>query len=130
MRPIVLKGHERPLTKVVYNQEGDLLFTTSKGKSGQVMATVWRSDTGERLGTYDGHGGTVWDCDISHDSEVFMTASADSRIRSYRAQTGDLLVGVNQGDENNLPPPPFSLFPLPIDSLMHPPFLVLMHNLT
>ena len=30
MRPILLKGGERPLTQVKYNAEGDLLFSASK----------------------------------------------------------------------------------------------------
>lgn len=49
MRPLMLKGHERSLTKVKYNREGDLLFSAAKDKS----PCVWFSDNGERLGTYD-----------------------------------------------------------------------------
>ena len=30
MKPILLKGHERALTYIMYNYEGDLLFTCSK----------------------------------------------------------------------------------------------------
>ena len=30
IRPIMVKGHERPLTMVKYNREGDLLFTCAK----------------------------------------------------------------------------------------------------
>jgi translation initiation factor 3 subunit I len=43
----VLKGHERPLTVVKFNSDGDLLFTAAKDSH----PTVWRSDTGERIGT-------------------------------------------------------------------------------
>lgn len=47
-QPILLQGHERAITQVKYNSDGDLLFTTAKDQK----PTVWYSDTGERLGTY------------------------------------------------------------------------------
>jgi hypothetical protein len=62
-RPIVLKGHERPITWVQYNREGDLLFTMSKDK----RPTVWYADNGERLGSYEGHSGAVWQCDVTRE---------------------------------------------------------------
>jgi translation initiation factor 3 subunit I len=46
----LLKGHERAITAVKYNSDGDLLFTAAKDNK----PTVWYSDSGERLGTY-GH---------------------------------------------------------------------------
>ena len=61
MRPILLKGHERPLTFIKYNREGDLLFTCAKDHH----PTLWYSDDGERVGTYIGHNGAVWTCDIT-----------------------------------------------------------------
>ena len=51
MRPLLLQGHERSLTQIRYNREGDLLFSCSKDKS----VCVWYIDNGERLGTYEGH---------------------------------------------------------------------------
>lgn len=63
MKPLLLKGHERSITFVKYNREGDLLFTCSKDHS----PTVWRSDTGERLGTYDGHTGAVYQVDVTRE---------------------------------------------------------------
>jgi translation initiation factor 3 subunit I len=64
MRPYMLKGHERPLTCVKFNRDSDLLFTMAKDKN----PTVWRVANGERLGSFVGHAGTVWSCDISFDS--------------------------------------------------------------
>lgn len=61
LRPIMVKGHTRPLTMVKYNREGDLLFSTGKDHT----PSVWYSDNGERIGTYDGHNGTVWCLDIN-----------------------------------------------------------------
>lgn len=61
MRPILLKGHERPLTFLKYNRDGDLLFSCAKDHT----PTVWYASNGERLGTYRGHNGAVWCCDVS-----------------------------------------------------------------
>lgn len=47
-QPILLKGHERSITTVKFNADGDLLFTAAK----DTKPTVWYSETGERLGTY------------------------------------------------------------------------------
>ena len=49
MRPILLKGHDGPLTCVKYNKDGDLLFTTCR--RGRI--NLWYSDDGERMGTYN-----------------------------------------------------------------------------
>lgn len=49
-----------PLAEIKYNQEGDLLFSASKDH----VINVWHSHNGERLGTYDGHNGTVWSIDV------------------------------------------------------------------
>jgi translation initiation factor 3 subunit I len=40
---------------VVYNVDGDLLFTASKDDK----PTCWYSENGERVGTYVGHSGAV-----------------------------------------------------------------------
>ena len=53
-------GHERSLTQIKFNKEGDLLFSCSKDH----IINVWFSHNGERLGTYDGHNGTVWTIDV------------------------------------------------------------------
>lgn len=60
-KPLMLHGHERSITQIKYNQEGDLLFSVAKDNT----PTVWYSVNGERLGTYDGHNGAVWCVDVS-----------------------------------------------------------------
>lgn len=84
MRPIVLKGHERPLTQVKYNKEGDLLFSTARDK----IVSVWYGHNGERLGTLNGHEGAVMTVDVDPTSTVAVTGSADLTIRLWDVQTG------------------------------------------
>ncbi|GAB2275276.1 Eukaryotic translation initiation factor 3 subunit I [Dionaea muscipula] len=84
MRPILMKGHERPLTFLKYNREGDLLFSCAKDHT----PTVWFADNGERLGTYRGHNGAVWSCDVSRDSLRLITGSADQTAKIWNVQSG------------------------------------------
>lgn len=73
MKPYLAKGHERPLTFLRYNRQGDLLFSSAKDNH----PTVWFSENGERLGTYEGHNGTVWCLDVTFDSKRLLTGSGD-----------------------------------------------------
>ncbi|XP_066310794.1 eukaryotic translation initiation factor 3 subunit I-like [Miscanthus floridulus] len=84
MRPILMKGHERPLTFLRYNRDGDLLFSCAKDHT----PTVWYADNGDRLGTYRGHNGAVWTCDVSRDSARLITASADQTAKLWEVSTG------------------------------------------
>lgn len=87
MRPLLLKGHERPLTRVKFNREGDLLFTTAMDKA----PTCWRSTNGERIGTYKGHNGAVRDVDMTWNTDRVVTGSADNSATLWRADTGQHL---------------------------------------
>ncbi|KAI3981336.1 hypothetical protein MKX01_004600 [Papaver californicum] len=87
MRPILMKGHERPLTFLKYNREGDLLFSCAK----DLTPTLWFADNGERLGTYIGHKGAVQCCDVSRDSKRLITGSADQTAKLWDVKSGSLL---------------------------------------
>lgn len=79
MHPLSLKGHERPLTRIRLNREGDILFSSSKDKS----ICVWYVENGERIGTYLGHNGSVYDVDVKWDTEILVSASADTSLKVY-----------------------------------------------
>ena len=79
MRPLSLKGHDRPLTRVRINHDGDLLFSSGKNKA----PCVWYMDNGERIGTYEGHNGAVWDIDVTWDTRLMVSASADNSIKVF-----------------------------------------------
>jgi translation initiation factor 3 subunit I len=84
MRPYLLKGHERPLTQVKYNPEGDLIVSCAKN----LQPCLWFAEDGKRIGTYEGHNGAVWSCDITLDSEHLITSSADQTVRIWDLPTG------------------------------------------
>jgi translation initiation factor 3 subunit I len=87
MRPILLKGHERSITVVKYNYDGDLLFTASKDH----VPSMWRSENGERIGTFNGHKGTIWDLDVDRFSTRLLTASADATVNLWDCETGEII---------------------------------------
>eukprot|EP00271_Cylindrocystis_brebissonii_P015532 TRINITY_DN38451_c0_g1_i1.p1 TRINITY_DN38451_c0_g1~~TRINITY_DN38451_c0_g1_i1.p1 ORF type:complete len:327 (-),score=45.82 TRINITY_DN38451_c0_g1_i1:536-1516(-) len=87
MRPYLLKGHERPLTYLKFNRDGDLLVTCAKDHN----PCVWYSDNGERLGNYKGHNGAVWSCDISRNSKRLLTGSADTTAMLWDLESGTRL---------------------------------------
>jgi len=87
MRPILLKGHERSITVVKYNYDGDLIFTASKDHT----PSMWRAEDGERIGTFNGHNGTIWDLDVDRFSTRLLTASADASVNLWDLETGEMI---------------------------------------
>lgn len=84
MIPILLHAHTRPLTKVIYNVEGDLLFSSAKDQ----VPCVWYAHNGERLGTFNGHEGAVWSMSVAKDSRLLATGSADNTLRIWQVKDG------------------------------------------
>uniref|UniRef100_A0A4W5L2L9 Serine-threonine kinase receptor-associated protein n=1 Tax=Hucho hucho TaxID=62062 RepID=A0A4W5L2L9_9TELE len=76
-KPILLQGHERSITQIKYNREGDLIFSVAK----DTVANVWYSVNGERLGTYNGHTGALWCVDCDWDTKNVLTGSADNSCK-------------------------------------------------
>ncbi|XP_060862620.1 eukaryotic translation initiation factor 3 subunit I-like [Metopolophium dirhodum] len=84
MKPLMLQGHERAITQIKYNREGDLLFSSAK----DVTPNVWYSLNGERLGTYIGHTGAVWCIDVDWKTTKFLSGAADNTLRLWDVATG------------------------------------------
>lgn len=91
MIPILLQAHTRTLTKIIYNKEGDLLFSSSKDEKAQ----LWRTRNGERLGSFNGHSGAIWSIDVTEDSKLTVTGSADSSAKCFDVLTGKCLQTFN-----------------------------------
>lgn len=80
----MLKGHERPLTQLAFNTEGDLLFSAAKDHH----VSIWYAANGERLGTLDGHSGSVWSVDVNKTTTRAITAGADFKGKLWDVQSG------------------------------------------
>lgn len=75
------------MTQLKFNREGDLLFSCAKDNH----PTLWYSENGQRVGTYNGHNGAVPSCDVTMDSSKLITASADSSTKLWDVMTGECL---------------------------------------
>lgn len=93
MKPLLLHGHERSITQIKYNREGDLLFSSAKDN----RPTVWYTVNGERLGTFDGHGGAVWCVDPRWDTQYLISGSADNSAKIWDIETGKELANLVTG---------------------------------
>lgn len=80
----MLHGHERAITQIKYNREGDLLFSSSKDNK----PNVWYSLNGERLGTFNGHQGAVWCIDVDWTTTRFLSGAGDNTLKVWDCETG------------------------------------------
>lgn len=80
----MLHGHERAITQIKYNREGDLLFSSSKDNK----PNVWYSLNGERLGSFNGHQGAVWCIDVDWQTQKFMSGAGDNTFKVWNCDTG------------------------------------------
>ncbi|TVY47932.1 Eukaryotic translation initiation factor 3 subunit I [Lachnellula occidentalis] len=87
MRPILLQGHERALTQIRYNRDGDLIFSTAKDQH----VCAWYAHNGERLGTYHGHQGALWTVDVDPTSTIIATGAADNTVKLWDIKSGKCL---------------------------------------
>jgi len=91
MKPLMMHGHERSITQIKYNREGDLLFSSAKDQH----PNVWYSLNGERLGTFDGHNGAVWCIDPKWDTTHLVSGAADNSVRLWDIQYGKEINVIN-----------------------------------
>ncbi|XP_055844498.1 eukaryotic translation initiation factor 3 subunit I [Episyrphus balteatus] len=90
MRPLMLQGHERSITQIKYNREGDLLFSCSKDQK----PNVWWSLNGERLGTYNGHQGAVWCLDVDWTSSKLISGAGDMSTKIWDVEYGSVVASI------------------------------------
>jgi translation initiation factor 3 subunit I len=53
------------------------------------IVCAWWTANGERLGTYNGHLGAVWTVDVSPNTVLLATGSADNSVRLWNVKTGE-----------------------------------------
>lgn len=86
MKPILLRGHEKPITVTKFNFDGDLLFTGS----GEKKVNVWYSLSGERLGSYEPLA-AVRTLDITNDSTQLIVGTNVGTLEIFKVEGGQRL---------------------------------------
>merc|ERR1711881_743584 len=75
--PLTCSGHTRPVVFLAFsdiNPEGQY-YSISACKDGKPMMRA--GDTGDWIGTFEGHKGAVWGVDINKDASKAATGAAD-----------------------------------------------------
>ena len=86
MKPLLLRGHEKPINVVKFNFDGDLFFTGSSDR----RVNLWSSFTGERIGSYY-CSSAVKSLDVTDDSKYMVSASLNGTIEFWEVETGKLI---------------------------------------
>jgi translation initiation factor 3 subunit I len=95
MKPYLLHLHERPLTLVKFNSDGDFFLTCAK--DGEVC--LIRTENCERVGTYNPNGdkpGAVYAVDVTLDSQYVVIVGADGRVIWFSFD-GEQVAQLNHG---------------------------------
>lgn len=85
--PITCNGHTRPVVDLCYSEITPYsYFIVSACKDGKPM--LREGDTGDWIGTYDGHKGAVWGCSINKEATRVATGAADFTAKLWDAMDG------------------------------------------
>ena len=86
--PIVCPGHTRAIRDLRFsNPTEDGIFLISGTHDGQPM--IRSAETGDWIGTFEGHKGACWSATLNFDATKALTAAADNSMRYWDALTGE-----------------------------------------
>jgi translation initiation factor 3 subunit I len=91
MQALALHGHNKPVTDIKFNRDGDLLFSVAK----EPGACVWRTSDGHLIGKYNTDKASAG-CDVNRESTIFATASYDLKAELWNVKTGEKLAEIDQ----------------------------------
>ncbi|KAF5741966.1 putative serine-threonine kinase receptor-associated protein [Tripterygium wilfordii] len=88
--PLVCHGHSRPVVDLFYSpvtSDGFFLISASKDSSPMLR----NGESGDWIGTFEGHKGAVWSCCLDTNALRAASGSADFTAKVWDALTGDEL---------------------------------------
>jgi len=87
--PLTCSGHTRPVVFLAFSSIGEdgKFYSISACKDGKPM--LRQGETGDWIGTFEGHKGAVWGVDVNKDATKAATGAADFSAKVWDAQTGE-----------------------------------------
>ena len=89
MQPIYLTGHSRPVLKVQYNFDGDLLFTCSDDKT----VCMYNTTMLERIGVFQIQD-SCKSIDVTKDSKYLLATATTTGVKIFDTRNGDMLAEI------------------------------------